>query len=93
MTPHEFIGEGVDARQIAEIERKVRHAGVLVRDGLEGIAATPGDDYLVARPVEGAGETRPDATTATGDQDCVARQLHVPQDCSAGVDQPFTDQR
>jgi hypothetical protein len=64
-----------DADRIADVKHHGPHAGVSRRDRAHRGRPAPGDDDLVASPVQFLGQAAPDAGRPAGDQDRVAGEF------------------
>ena len=86
---HNLLREGAHGTGVALVQRQVVDTGMPARHGFQHLRATPGDDHLVARPVQRCGRACADAAAATGDEDRVAcEQVMRPSLPTGRVDQP-----
>jgi hypothetical protein len=73
MPSDDLLREGAHGAGVALVQRQAGDTGMSARHGFQRLRATPRDDYVVARPVQGDGETFTDTAAAAGDEDGVAR--------------------
>lgn len=75
----DLLGEQIDAREIAQIERLHRHVGKIARRCPRRCRVTRADDHLRARRRQRLGGFQPEAGMATCDDRALAAQIDAGQ--------------